>query len=163
MIRSWRWEDAAAIVRHANNRKVWIHLQDAFPYPYTLADAEEFLRKARRADPEAHFAIAVGEEAVGAIGLRVGEDIYYRSAEIGYWLGEAYWGRGIATAALKSLTEYAVAALKLCRVFGLPFTDNVASCRVLEKAGYVREAILRRSAVKDGVIKDQALYAFVVE
>ena len=114
-IRSWRWEDAATIARHANNRKVWIHLQDAS-----------------------------------------------RSAEIGYWLGEEYWGRGIVTAALKGLTAYAVETLGICRVFALPFTDNPASCRVLEKAGYVREAVLRRSAVKDGEIKDQALYAFVV-
>jgi len=84
------------------------------------------------------------------------------SAEIGYWLGESYWGRGIASEALSAVTAYAIEEHHLTRVFAVPFAWNTASCRVLEKAGYVLEARLRRSAVKDGKLTDQFQYAFIV-
>src|SRR5690606_7656580 len=107
LVRPWRWGDEASLVRHANNRKVWRNLLDTFPHPYTEADAREWLE--RRATPEApvtNFAIEVDGEAAGGIGLRLGEDVARRSAEIGYWLGEAHWGRGIATEAVRALTDY---------------------------------------------------------
>jgi len=109
------------------------------------------------------FAIAVDDEAVGGIGFTVLTDVERVSAEIGYWLGEAYWGRGIVTEALVAVTKYAVDACRLTRIYALPFAYNKASCRVLEKAGYAVEARLRRSAIKDGRIVDQVQYAFIVE
>ncbi|MDQ3833907.1 MAG: GNAT family N-acetyltransferase [Actinomycetota bacterium] len=105
------------------------------------------------------FAIEVENEAVGGIELELKSDVERCSAEIGYWLGEDVWGRGIATAAVGALTRHGIEVLSLYRIFATPFADNPASIRVLEKAGYVREGILRRSAIKEGVILDKVLYA----
>ena len=116
----------------------------------------------RNRTPETTFAIAVAGDAVGSVGFVLRQDVERVSAEIGYWLAEPFWGRGIATDALGAVTEYAVATHELTRVYALPFAWNVASCRVLEKAGYQLEARLRRSAIKNGVITDQMQYAFIV-
>jgi RimJ/RimL family protein N-acetyltransferase len=113
--------------------------------------------------PETMFAIAVDDEAVGGIGFTVLTDVERVSAEIGYWLGELYWGRGFVTEALVAITRYAIDTCGLTRVYALPFASNRASCRVLEKAGYTLEARLRRSAIKDGQIVDQLQYSFIVE
>jgi RimJ/RimL family protein N-acetyltransferase len=161
-VRSWRHEDAEGLPRHANNRKVWINLRDAFPHPYGVGDARAFIRAALGRRPETHFAIAVGGEAVGGIGYRLHEDVERTSAEIGYWLGETFWGRGIATEALRAMTAHAIKEHGLTRMYALPYEWNAASCRVLEKAGYVLEARMRRSAIKDGRTIDQFLYAYVV-
>jgi ribosomal-protein-alanine N-acetyltransferase len=160
-VRSWRSSDAESIARHANNRKIWLNLRDAFPHPYTLSDARQFLKRVAAMEPETFFAIAVGEEAVGSIGFRQHEDVERCSAEIGYWLAEDYWGRGITTAALTAVTEYAINRHGLTRVYAVPFEHNHASFRVLEKAGYVCEGRMRSSAIKDGKVVDQLMYAFV--
>jgi RimJ/RimL family protein N-acetyltransferase len=160
-VRSWMPDDAASLVRHANNRRIWLNLRDRFPHPYTGRDAAAFIQRARTIRPEMSFAIVVDEEAVGGIGFMPNQDIERVSAEIGYWLGEPLWGRGICTEAVRAVTQYAIEQHGLTRIYAVPFTHNVASCRVLEKAGYVREAHMRRSAIKDGVIRDQFLYAFV--
>jgi RimJ/RimL family protein N-acetyltransferase len=159
VVRSWRIEDAPSLVRHANNPRIARNLRDAFPHPYAPADAEAFLRANVGATPEVNFAIAVDEEAIGGIGLRLGTDVERRSAELGYWLSEEYWGRGITTAAVRAVTAHAISAHGLTRVFATPFEGNAASCRVLEKAGYVLEGTLRRSVIKDGRVLDKHLYA----
>jgi [ribosomal protein S5]-alanine N-acetyltransferase len=158
-VRSWRPSDAAAIVAHANNRKVWLNLRDRFPHPYTARDARTFLGSVRGARLETDFAIDVGGQAVGGIAFKIQTDVERIGAELGYWLGEPYWGRGIATAAVRAVTEHAFAAHGLVRVFALPFADNRASARVLEKAGFQLEGVLRSSALKDGRVLDQLLYA----
>lgn len=160
-IRSWEVDDLDSLVEQADNRKIWINVRDAFPHPYTRRNGREFLRRMRTAKPETTFAIDVGGRAVGAIGFVLRGDVERVSAEIGYWIGEAYWGRGIATEAVAALTGYAIATHGLTRVFAVPFATNRASCRVLEKAGYEIEGRLRRSATKDGVIADQLQYAFI--
>ena len=106
------------------------------------------------------MAICVDNRAVGSIGLILGKDIERVSAEIGYWLGKPYWGRGITSVALHAATEYALETFPLLRIFAIPFADNLASVRVLEKAGYVREGLMKNSAVKEGKVRDQYLYAF---
>ena len=141
--------------RHANNREIWLNLRDRFPHPYTRADAESWVRIASAGDPQTHFAIEACGEAVGGVSLMLQDDVERVSAEIGYWLSEAFWGRGIMSAAVRAATEYAFTRFGLTRVFGLPYAHNSASIRVLEKAGYVREGVLRRVAVKDGVILDE--------
>lgn len=163
VIRPWRETDADSLVTHANNIKVARNLRDRFPYPYTRKNARDFLRFATSLEDESNLAIEVDGAAVGAIGYLPGTDVERFSAEIGYWLGEAYWGRGIVTEALVLVTEHAFAQAKLLRLFALPFADNVASARVLEKAGYVCEGRLRASSVKFGERKDQLLYARVNE
>jgi RimJ/RimL family protein N-acetyltransferase len=161
-VRSWRMGDAEAIARHANNRKIWMNLRDAFPHPYTPQDAREFIASLRHRTPETTFAIAVNGEAAGSVGFVLRQDVERVSAEIGYWLAEPFWGRGIATDALAAITNHAIATHALTRIYALPFASNAASCRVLEKAGYVLEGRLRRSAIKNGVITDQLQYAFIV-
>ena len=162
-LRSWRMSDLESLVFHANNPNVCVDLRDRFPHPYTRSHGRSFLKRVREGERELVFAIAVGGEAVGGIGLRLQDDIDRVSAEIGYWLGEPFWGKGITTDALRALTDYAVQAHGLTRVYAVPFARNIASCRVLEKAGYVLEGRLRRSAIKNGELTDQLQYAFVVE
>jgi len=162
-LRSWTTSDVDALVRYANNRKIWLNLRDAFPHPYTRNDAREFIRDVRDRAPETTFAIAIDGEAAGSIGFVLHRDVERVSAEVGYWLGEPFWGRGIATEALIAVTRHAITAHSLTRIFAVPFAWNLASCRVLEKAGYVLEARLRCSAIKDGRLTDQFQYAFIAD
>ena len=152
-------EDAEAVVREANNINVARQLRDRFPHPYTRENANAFLKAATTAAETSNLAIDVDGEAAGAIGYVPGIDVERYSAEIGYWLGESHWGHGIATEALLLVTDHVFGTVNLLRLFALPFADNAGSMRVLEKAGYVREAILRSSSVKYGQPRDQALYA----
>lgn len=161
VLRPWRGGDEASLAHHGNSRALWLNLRDRFPHPYTLADAREWVALAGSELARTHLAIEVQGAAVGGIGIDPGTDVERCSAEIGYWIGEAFRGRGIATAALAGMTEYAFREFPLTRVFALPFARNAASCRVLEKAGYVREGLLRRSAVKDGEVLDQVMYASI--
>ena len=159
VLRPWAAGDEPSLVRHANNYKIWRNVRDSIPHPYTLADAKKWIAFTQRQDPQTFFAIEVRNEAVGGIGLERKSDIERCSAEIGYWLGEDVWGKGIATAAVRALSNYGIEVLCLSRIFAVPFAHNLASIRVLEKAGYVREGVMRRSAIKKGVILDLVLYA----
>jgi RimJ/RimL family protein N-acetyltransferase len=161
VLRPWRPSDVAALVWHANNRNIWRNVRDRFPHPYTREAGEFWVQIANENPYEPNFAIAVDDEAVGGIGLIFGQDIDRRSAEIGYWLSEQYWGRGIATAAVRALTEYAFAHFDLARIWANVFAWNPGSMRVLEKAGFVREGILRKAATKDGQTIDVVMYALV--
>ena len=161
-VRTWRPTDAESLQAHADNRKIWINLRDRFPHPYTLDDAHAFIKIALSMKPRTFFAIEVDGQAAGGIGYLLHDDVERVSAEIGYWLGERYWNRGITTEALAAVTALAIERHGLTRVYALPFEYNAASCRVLEKCGYVLETRLRRSAIKDGRIVDQFQYAYVV-
>ncbi|HMD35838.1 MAG TPA: GNAT family N-acetyltransferase [Vicinamibacterales bacterium] len=161
-VRSWKLSDADALARYANNRNIWVNLRDAFPHPYSKKDARAFLTTITERTPETMFAIEVDGEAVGGIGFVLHPDVERVSAEIGYWLAEPFWGRGIATEALVAVTAHAIKMHGLTRVYAVPFAWNAASCRVLEKAGYVLEGRLRKSAIKDGKVTDQLQYAFTV-
>ncbi len=160
-VRSWRESDAESLARHANNTKIWRNLRDAVPHPYALSDARAFIERARAMNPETFFAIEVDGEAAGGIGFTLHGDVERVSAEIGYWLGEAFWNRGVVTEALVAVTRHAIASHGLTRVFALPFEWNDASCRVLAKAGYALEARTKKSSVKDGRVIDNFLWAFV--
>jgi RimJ/RimL family protein N-acetyltransferase len=163
VVRSWRHDDLESLIRHADNPRIAAQLRDAFPQPYDRAAGVAWLTLAATMQPEVTFAIDVEGAAVGGIGLKLGTDVERVSAEVGYWLGEDFWGRGITTAALIGLSRWAFANLELTRLFALPFAHNTASRRVLEKAGFALEAILRKSAIKHGQVVDQALYALVRE
>jgi [ribosomal protein S5]-alanine N-acetyltransferase len=163
VLRPWREGDEPSLVRHANNYEIWRRLRDRFPHPYTPADAEQWIAIVERQDPQTHFAIEVHGEATGGIGLELGSDIERRSAEVGYWLGAAFWGKGITTAAVRAVSGYGFEALNLTRIFAVPFASSSASIRVLKKCGYVCEGTMRRSAIKEGVVIDQVLYALTDE
>jgi RimJ/RimL family protein N-acetyltransferase len=163
VVRSWEPDDLESLVENADNRHIWLNLRDRFPHPYTRRAGREFIRQAMSQRPETMFAIAVDDQAVGGIGFTVLTDVERVSAEIGYWLGEPFWGRGIVTEALVAVTRYALDSCRLTRIYALPFATNTGSCRVLEKAGYTLEARLRRSAIKDGQVVDQLQYSFIAE
>ena len=160
-VRSLRDTDALELARNADNRKVWLQLRDRFPHPYKIDDARRYIAAARRADSETKFAITVGGLAVGTIGVTLGKDVERCSAEVGYWIGEPYWGRGIATRVLVEFTRFAFEAYGLERLYAVVFASNAASCRVLEKAGYRLEGRMLRSAIKDGTVQDTCLYAIL--
>ena len=160
-VREWTKADAESLTAQANNINVAKHLRDRFPHPYTLRDARAFLKHAVASGDPTNLAIEADGLAVGAIGYVPGRDVERFSAEIGYWLGESFWGRGIVTEALSLVTRHAFEQMNYLRLFALPFADNLGSIRVLEKAGYVREGILRASSVKYGQPRDQYLFAKV--
>lgn len=162
-VRSWRGSDLESIVRHANNPKVAMQLRDRFPHPYTRADGIAFLRHMTGPEPQTNFAIEVDGEAAGAIGFVRGADVERFSAEIGYWLGEAYWGRGIATDAVRAITDHIFANFDVCRIYATVFESNPASSRVLDKAGFVLEGRLRKAVTKSGETIDALMYAVLRE
>ena len=159
LVRDWQPSDKAALLRHANNRNVWRNLAHRFPHPYTEADADAWLGLVAKGAGRTNWAIDIGGEAVGGIGVDPGEGIYAKSGRFGYWLGEPFWGRGVMTAAVRATTSYIFDNLDLVRLEAPVFEWNPASMRVLEKCGFVREGILRRSIFKDGEIIDGVLYA----
>lgn len=161
VVRSWAASDAPSLARYANNRAIWRNLKDRFPNPYSLENAEWFIAHCLDEAPESAFAIDVEDQAVGAIGFEHRGDIWRRSVELGYWIAQPYWGRGIATGAVRAMTEWAFDAWQVNRIWAGVFAWNPASARVLEKAGYVFEARLRNSAVKDGELVDELVYAVV--
>jgi ribosomal-protein-alanine N-acetyltransferase len=160
-IRRFQAEDVDALVRYANNRSVSINLRDIFPYPYERRHAEAWLRDVRNMSPETSFAIATDEELIGGIILHPQSDVHRRSAELGYWLAEPYWGRGIATRAVQAMTEWGFGHLDINRIYAHVFGWNPASARVLEKAGYVLEGRLRQAVTKDGQVTDLLVYGMV--
>ena len=158
-IRSWAADDASSLAKYANNRDVWINVRDSFPHPYSLEHARTWIGLVREAVLELSFAIASPQEIVGSIGLTLMGDVHRRSAEIGYWIAKPYWGRGIATVAVRALTAYAFDTYDLVRIFGEVFEGNHASGRVLEKAGYIFEGRMIKSITKDGRTIDSSIYA----
>ena len=160
-IRSWRLDDAAALAKYASNAAVWINLRDSFPFPYTKEDAGAWLGAVSMQVPETAFAIASPQEAIGGIGLQFQYDVYRKSAELGYWLGEPFWRKGIATLAVQAITVYAFRRFDLERIYAAVFGWNMASARVLEKAGYRLEGRFRNAVFKDGRITDQLMYGIV--
>jgi RimJ/RimL family protein N-acetyltransferase len=161
IIRDWQMEDAPSIAKYANNRSIWRNLRDAFPHPYRIQDAESFISRIIGMEPITTFAISSQSEAIGSIGLMPGKDVHRYTAEMGYWLAEPFWDKGIMTRAVKSMADYAIHDLKMHRVFAEPFTTNPASARVLTKAGFTCEGILRSSVFKDGKVLDQYLYSCI--
>jgi [ribosomal protein S5]-alanine N-acetyltransferase len=160
-LRPFRAGDEDSLVHHANDRDIWKNVRDRFPHPYTRAAAEQWIAFTGAQDPSRDLAIDVDGAVVGGIGLTPQEDVFRRSAEIGYWLGKDLRGRGIATDALRAMTDHAFSTFDLCRIFAGVFEHNPASIRVLEKAGYAFEGRLRKAVFKDGAMMDQLLYATV--
>lgn len=161
VIRAWSPADRESLARHANNTRIAAQLRDGFPSPYTLEDADRFIALASEKSPPTVLAIEVCGEAAGGIGLMLHGDVERVSAELGYWLAEAYWGRGVMTEAVRAFADWGFATFSFTRIYALPYATNAASVRVLEKAGFVCEGRLRRSVIKLGQVLDQLVYADV--
>ena len=163
VIRSLRTGDAATLARNANNRRIWRNLRDSFPHPYSLDDARQFIARIKDQPHETVFAVEVDSQAVGSIGVRLKEDVERVTGELGYWLGEPFWGRGLMTDVVRAFTRFALREFALRRLEAWVYEWNPASARVLEKAGYRLEGTLRRSAIKEGQEIDRQLYACLAE
>lgn len=162
-IRSFTMEDVPSLVEQANNRNVAATLRDRFPNPYTESAAREWIGSTLGREPETAFAIADGPVVIGGIGLGLREDVYARSGEIGYWLGEPFWGKGIITSAVRAFTGYVFDNFDLVRIYAAVFETNPASVRVLEKAGYSFEGRLRQAVFKNGLVQDELMYSILRE
>jgi len=165
IIRQWQMEDAADLAKVLNNKKVQDNLRDGLPYPYTIEDAEEFIKAMLAADKETTypFAIVSDSTVAGSIGVFRCANIHDRTAEMGYCIAESHWGRGIATEAVKQISNYIFENTDIIRIFAEPFSTNAASCRILEKAGFQFEGTLRKNAIKNGKVVDMKMYALVKE
>ena len=164
-IRRWKIEDAEAIAAALNNKKLQDNLRDGLPYPYTVSDAEEFITAMLGADSDSTFAWAItaDDRVIGSIGAFRKDNVHRLTAEMGYYIAEGYWGKGIATEAVKQACAYLFENTDIVRVFAEPYAFNESSCRVLEKAGFSYEGTLRGNAIKNGHIVDMKMYAVLKE
>lgn len=162
-IRRWKIEDKSDLAKALNNKNILNNLRDGVPYPYTENDAEGFISAMLSADPDKTFAFAITleDKAIGSIGIFRQENIHYRTAELGYYIGEEYWGRGYMTEAVKQACGFVFENTDIIRIYAEPFAYNTGSCRVLEKAGFVYEGTLRSNAYKNGNVVDMKMYALV--
>lgn len=160
-LRPFHESDISPMAHLINNRKIWNNIRDFIPHPYFEQDAREFIGFCNQEDPKMTFAIEYEGEFVGAVGLVPQTDVYRISAEIGYWLGEPFWGKGIMTEAVKQMVDYAFKQLNLIRIFTGVFDFNKGSQRVLEKAGFKLECIFEKALIKNEVVCDEYRYAII--
>jgi [ribosomal protein S5]-alanine N-acetyltransferase len=151
-------EDAESLCTHANNSKVSENLRDVFSFPYTVEDAEFFIKNIASSKTNFILAIDIDGNAVGSIGIHPQADVHRKNAEIGYWLGEHFWGRGIVTEAVNTMVDFTFKNLDIHRVYASVFERNLASIRVLEKCGFIREAVHYKAIIKKDVIMDEFIY-----
>lgn len=162
-IRKWEITDAEDIAASLSNKKILDNLRDGLPYPYTEQDARKFISSMLAADENDTFAyaITVDGNVIGSIGAFRQGNIHRQTAELGYYIAEEYWGKGIMTEAVKLLCEYIFSHTDIIRIYAEPFAHNIGSQRVLEKAGFQYEGTLRANAVKNGEVMDMKMYAKV--
>jgi RimJ/RimL family protein N-acetyltransferase len=157
-LRKWDETDLDSLVKHANNNNVAKWMTNGFPHPYTHEDGNIFLSMIANDNPTKVFAIDVNGEAVGSIGIFPQTDIHEKSAEMGYWLAEEYWGQGIIPKAIDEIVDYGFRTFDIIRIFARPFSTNTQSQRVLEKAGFTFEAKLKKALFKNGEFMDEMIY-----
>ena len=158
-LRKWENSDLESLIEHANNLNIAKWLTNQFPFPYTSEDGKNYLNFIEKDNPTKAFAIEVNGEAVGSIGIFPQSDIHEKNAEIGYWLAEKYWGEGIMTKAIQEIVTYEFQTFDIVRIFARPFSNNLKSQRVLEKAGFELEAKLKKALFKNEEFIDELIYA----
>lgn len=159
VLREWDLADSASLAQYANNIHIFNNVRDYFPHPYSEEDGIAFIKFVlSKPKPQIDFAIEVAGKAVGGIGIVPNEDVERITAEIGYWLGEPFWNKGIMTAVIKDITQYTFSNFPLTKLYAPVFEHNQASMRVLEKAGFIKEAILRKAAIKNSKVIDLHYY-----
>jgi RimJ/RimL family protein N-acetyltransferase len=163
VLRRWMPGDEPALVAQANDRAVWRNLTDAFPHPYTADHATQWIAIANQPSASVHRCIEVDGSVAGGIGIIAGDGVERRTGRFGYWLGRAYWGKGIGTAAGRAMIAHAHVALPFARLEAPVFAGNPASMRVLEKLGFVREGVHRCSVFKDGALIDSVMHALILD
>lgn len=157
-LRRWKLSDLDNLVKYANNWNVAKNLTDVFPHPYTAADGRKFIERVSKVEPIQVFAIETDGAAVGSIGVFPQTDIHRKNAEMGYWLAEPFWGKGIMTEAIQQALHHAFRSFEIDRVFARPFGSNLPSQRILEKNNFVLEARFNQTIIKNGVYHDELVY-----
>ena len=157
-LRKWGKSDLESLVEHANNFNIAKWLTNKFPFPYTTEDGKNYLNMIENDNPTKVFAIEVEGKAVGSIGIFPQSDIHEKSAEVGYWLSERYWGNGIMSKAIQQIAQYGFDTFDIVRIFARPFSTNTGSQKVLEKAGFKLEAKLKQALYKNGEYMDELIY-----
>ncbi len=157
-LREWKDSDLSSMVKYANNENIARWLTNAFPHPYAEEDGKAYLTMIANDNPTKVFAIEVNGEAVGSIGIFPQSDIHEKSAEMGYWLAEEFWGHGIMPSAIREIVDYGFRTFDIVRIFARPFATNHKSQRVLEKAGFHFEARLQKALYKNGELMDEMIY-----
>ena len=157
-LRPWRKEDAAPLTTIANNKKIWLNVRDRFPHPYTVHDAIQWIGYNSDLKPVQNFAIIYKGDIAGSVGMLLKDDVYRKSVEVGYFIGEAFWGKGIATKAVELIIEYIQREFDMVRITAEVFEHNKASMRVLEKVGFHLESIRKKAVVKNNVIMDDHVW-----
>ena len=155
--------DTEKLTELADNKSIWDNVRDYLPHPYKLSDAEFFINSVKKENPRQNFGIEYEGELCGVIGLIVQNDVYKKSAELGYWIGEYYWGKGIATKAVELITKYGFEKLQIIRIYSSVFENNIASMKVLEKNGFLREGVFKKAVVKNEIIMDEHRYYKLIE
>jgi RimJ/RimL family protein N-acetyltransferase len=163
ILRQWKKSDAEALAKIANNKKIWDNVRDRLPYPYTKKDAKEWLSLVKQQKTVTTFCVEADGEMAGSVGFTIKDDVYRKSVEIGYFIGEAFWGRGIATEAIRQLIEYIQENLDIVRIYAEVFEYNKASMKVLEKNGFYLESIRKKAAVKNDTILDDYVWVKLIE
>lgn len=158
-LRDWKIADIEDVVKHANNYNVAKWLTNQFPYPYDENAGEIYINSILNDSPQKVFAIEVNGEVIGSIGIFPQSDIHEKSAEIGYWLSEKYWGNGIMPKAIAEMVDYGFKTFDIVRIYARPFSTNKGSQRVLEKAGFELEARLKKALYKNGEYLDELIYS----
>jgi len=159
ILRPWSINDAGSLVKHANNFKIAKFMTDGFPHPYTIDNAKELIAFANNDTPVHIFTIDINALAVGGIGIHPHHDVYKKNAEIGYWLGESFWGKGILPDAIMHMTDFAFENYDINRIFARPFGTNAASQKVLKKTGFKLEGKFEKAIFKNGEYLDELIYA----
>lgn len=154
MLRPWQREDAQQLAAIANNKNIWNNVRDAFPSPYTVMDALQWISQETSTQTITNFAVVYQGKVAGSMGIILSDDVYRTTIEIGYFIGELFWGKGIATAAVKSLCNYVEQQFKPTRIMARIYAHNKASMKVLEKNNFELESIQRKAAIKNGVVLD---------
>jgi RimJ/RimL family protein N-acetyltransferase len=163
ILRKWLKKDISSLIENADNRNIWINLKDLFPAPYTREDANKWIDFTASAPVNTLFAIIKDSKAIGGIGIHFFDDVHKHSAEIGYWLGENYWGKGIATEAVSKFVSFIFVNFDINRIFARVFGWNLSSARVLEKNGFKLEGNLRKHIFKNGLYTDESIYGLLKE
>lgn len=163
VLRPFLMSDKHTLAKLCNNKKIWDNLRDYLPYPYSEDDANFFINLCFNEKPIQNFAITYQDELVGTVGIIPQKDVYRLNAEIGYWIGEPFWGKGIATQAVKLMVTYGNKEFGIIRFYAGVFDFNKASMRVLEKAGFSHEGIFKKAIFKNGTLSDEHRYGLVLE
>lgn len=161
ILRPLHKRDKESLAKYADNIQIWRNVRDSFPHPFGREDAAAFIKKCRAADPVTNFCIDYNNECTGVISFFPQPDIYRKTAEIGYWLGEPFWGKGIMTTAVKAMTEHVFQHFDIVRLYAGVLEWNTASVKVLEKCGFTRDCLLQKAAFKEGRLVNEYRYGLV--